>query len=106
MLTAGGDSDHPEQVRQAILDRAKALLQEGLSQEDFLRMKRSAIGRRVRGMDSFDNLCFRLCAYHFSGFDFFELPGLYTQITKEDILNFIQSAVTEDSCNLSVIDPL
>ena len=106
MLTAGGDSDHPEQVRQAILDRAKALLQEGLSQEDFLRMKRSALGRRVRGMDSFDNLCFRLCAYHFSGFDFFELPGLYTQITKEDILNFIQSTVTEDSCNLSVIDPL
>ena len=106
MLTAGGDSDHPEQVRQAILDRAKTLLQEGLSQEDFLRMKRSALGRRVRGMDSFDNLCFRLCAYHFSGFDFFELPGLYTQITKEDVLNFIQSTVTAGNCNLSVIDPL
>ena len=57
-------------------------------------------------MDSFDSLCYRLCAYHFSGFDFFELPDLYTQITAEDILCFIKNAVTPARACLSVIDPL
>lgn len=106
MLTAGGDSDDPEAVRQAILDYAKVLVQDGIPEEDFLRMKRSAVGRRIRSMDSFDSLCFRLCAYHFSGFDFFELPGLYSEISRQAVIEFIKTTVTEERCSLSVIDPL
>ena len=106
LLTAGGDSEHPEAVQQAIFDRAAALLQEGIPEDELMRMKRSALGRRIRSMDSFDSLCYRLCAYHFSGFDFFELPDLYTRITAEDILSFIKNAVTPERACLSVIDPL
>ncbi len=106
MLTVGGDSEDPEAVRQAILEYAKVLVEKGIPEEDFLRMKRSAVGRRIRSMDSFDSLCFRLCAYHFSGFDFFELPGLYNEISKEAVIEFIQTTVTEERCSLSVIDPL
>ena len=56
MLTAGGDSDDPEAVRQAILEYAKKLSEETIPQEDFLRMKRSALGRRIRGLDSFGSV--------------------------------------------------
>ena len=106
MLTAGGDSDDPEAVRQAILDYGRVLTRDGIPEADFLRMKRSAVGRRVRGMDSFDSLCFRLCAYHFSGFDYFRLPELYAHISREDVRVFIEDVVTEDRCCLSIIDPL
>ena len=106
MLTIGGDSEEPERVRQEILDYAAVLLKQGISEEDFLRMKRSAVGRRIRSMDSFDSLCFRLCAYHFSGFDFFELPGIYEQIEKQAVLDFISQTVTPERCSLSMIDPL
>ena len=106
MLTAGGDSEEPERVRQEILDYADVLLKQGISEEDFLRMKRSAVGRRIRSMDSFDSLCFRLCAYHFSGFDFFELPGIYEQIEKQAVLDFIKQTVIPERCSLSIIDPL
>ncbi len=106
MLTVGGDSEDPEAVRQAILDFAKVLVQDGIPEEDFLRMKRSAVGRRIHSMDNFDSLCFRLCAYHFSGFEFFELPGLYADISRQDVLNFIETTVTEQRCSLSVIDPM
>ena len=40
-------------------------------------MKRSALGRRIRSLDSFDSTCFRLCAYYFSGYDYFRFPELY-----------------------------
>ena len=106
MLTAGGDSEEPERVRQAILDYAGVLLEQGISEEDFLRMKRSAVGRRIRSMDSFDSVCFRMCAYHFSGFDFFDLPGMYEQIDKQVVLDFIKQTVTPQRCSLSIIDPL
>lgn len=106
MLTVGGDSDDPNAVRQAIFDYAKTLSIEFLPQEDFLRMKRSALGRRIRGLDGFDSVCFRMCAYHFSDFDFFRLPALYRDIDGEDVRKFIEKTVTAERCCLSVIDPL
>ena len=106
MLSASGDSEDPESVRDAIVARAAVLVQEGIPQEDFLRMKRSALGRRIRGLDSFDATCFRLCAYHFSGFDYFQFPAIYQDVEVSEILEFIQRVVTYDRSGLSVIVPL
>ena len=106
MLTASGDSNDPQAVRDAILRRAQQLLQTGIAQEDFLRMKRSALGRRIRGLDSFDSTCFRLCAYHFSGFDYFEFPRVFQSVTAAEVLEFIRRIVTGQRCCLSVILPL
>lgn len=105
MLTVSGDSDDPRAVREAILDRAKVLVQEGICREDFLRMKRSALGRRIRDLDSFDSTCFRLCAYHLDGFDYFRFPEVFATVTQQEILDFIRTVVTEDRCSLCIIEP-
>ena len=105
MLTCSGDSRDPEQVRDAILKQVTLLLEKGLPEEDFLRMKRSALGRRIRDLDSFDATAFRICAYHFSGFDYFEFPAIYQQVAQEQVLAFLRQTVTQDRCCLSVIYP-
>ena len=106
MLMCSGDSDDPEAVRQAILEQARHLQVEGIPEDRFLRMKRSALGRRIRELDSFDSTCFRLCAYHFSDFDYFDFPGVYADITQEKILEFLADTVKPEGCCLSVITPL
>ena len=103
LLTASGDSDHPEAVKEAILQEAARLAAEGLMEADFLRMKRSALGRRLRDLDSFDSTCFRVCAYHFSGYDYFRFPEIYETITQADILEFLQRVVTRDRCCMAII---
>ena len=105
MLTASGDSNAPEKVRDAILAQAEWLLQQGIEQEAFLRMKRSALGRRIRDLDSFDATCFRVCAYHFSGFDYFRFPAVYRDVEVSEVLTFIQETVTKERCSLSVVYP-
>ena len=105
MLAATGDSEDPEAVRDAILQEAKRLVQTGISQEDFLRMKRSALGRRIRGLDSFESTCFRICAYHFSEFDYFDIPESYRNVQKEDLQEFLNRVVTEDRMCLAVVAP-
>ncbi len=105
MLTAAGDSDHPQAVRDAILQEADRLLREGIAREDFLRMKRSALGRRIRALDSFDSVCFRICAYHFSGFDYFCFPAIYRDVEISDIQEFIKRVVTPERMCLCVITP-
>jgi len=106
LLTASGDSDDPKAVKDAIFRAARQLLEEGIDQQDFLRMKRSALGRRIRDLDSFDSTCFRLCAYYFAGFDYFEFPGVYRDVQRQELLEFIRNVVTEDRCCLSVITPI
>ena len=106
MLLASGDSEDCCAVRDAILAEAKCLAETGITEEEFLRMKRSALGRRIRSLDSFESTCFRICAYHFSDFDYFRFPEIYRSVTVEDILEFLQRVVTPERCCLSVIHPI
>lgn len=105
LLTCGGDSDHAEAVRDAILARAEELVRSGISEDDLLRMKRSALGRRIRDLDSFDSTCFRLCAYALSDFDYFCFPSVHTDINGSHLTAFLERTVTKERCGLSIIQP-
>ena len=106
MLLCSGDSEDARAVREAILAQAEKLTREGLPEEDYLRMKRSALGRRIRGLDSFDATCFRICAYHFSDFDYFRFPEVYRQITAEEIIAVLARVVKRERCCLSIMEPV
>lgn len=105
LFTASGDSNDPQAVVDAIVARAEALVREGLDEADFLRMKRSALGRRIRSLDGFESTCFRLCAYHLSGFDYFRFPSVYQNISAKDVQEFLKNTVTRDRMSLAVIEP-
>ena len=68
-------------------------------------MKRSALGRRIRSLDSFDATCYRICAYHFSGFDYFRFPAVYRDIQAADVCSFLKKSITRDNMSLAVILP-
>ena len=105
MLTCGGDSYDAPAIREAILKQVEKLADTGVSEEDFLRMKRSAMGRRIRDLDSFDSMCFRICAYHFAGFEYFDFPAVYAGVRQEEVLEFLRRVITRERCALSVINP-
>ena len=106
MLMCSGDSENAAAVREAILHQAAKIAKEGIPEQNFLRMKRSALGRRIRSLDSFDATCFRVCAYHFSGFDYFRFPEIYRSIEATEIQGFLNRVVQPERCSLSVINPL
>lgn len=105
LLTCGGDSDCPEAVRDAILEEARRLGDAGVEEAAFARMKRSALGRRMKDLDGFDSTCFRLCAYAMSDFDYFRFPEIYREVTGEEVRQFLRTVVTEDRAALSVVEP-
>ena len=105
MLMISGDSDEPEAIRDAILHQAELLVEEGIPESDFRRMNRSALGRRIKGLDSFDSTCFRLCAYHMMEFDYFDFPRIHESVTAEDIRAFLAEVIRPENCALSIIYP-
>ena len=106
MTVLDSDSDDPEAVRDAIFQQAEKLSQDLIPEDMFLRMKRSAMGRRIRDLDSFDSTCFRVCAHHLSGFDYFDFPGVYEEVSAEDLREFLGRCVRPERMSLSVIEPL
>ena len=106
MLLCGGDSDEPDTVCRMILEEAERLAREGVGEEDFLRMKRSALGRRIRELDSFDSTCFRLCAYHMSGVDYFCFPEIYRQVEAGEIQQFLADAVRSVRGAAAILYPI
>ena len=105
LFTASGDSNDPHAVKNAILARSRQITEEGIDEADFLRMKRSALGRRIRSLDSFDATCYRICAYYFSGFDYFRFPAVYRDIQVCDVCDFLRESVTESNMSLAIIYP-
>ena len=106
LLNCGGDSDYPEVVRDAILAEAERIARDGVDEAMFLRLKRSAMGRRIRDLDSFDSTCFRLCAYEMTDFDYFRFPEIYNSITIQQVQAFLARAVQSHRGSLSIIQTL
>ena len=106
MLNCGGDSNDPQEILPRILAAAETIQTEGIAPETLMRLKRSAMGRRIRDLDSFDSTCFRLCAYRMADFDYFRFPEIYDTITASEILAFLARVVRAERASLAVIEPI
>lgn len=105
MLTCGGDGAMGEEVKRALLTRAAELAEKGLDEADFLRLKRGAMGRRIRDLDSFDALCFRICAYHFLHFEYFDFPEIYAGVSAEEVAAFLGTVILPERCAMAITEP-
>ena len=104
-LNAEGDSKAPQSVLQALLEEARRLQREGLDADTFQRLKKSALGRRMRDLDSFESIGYRICAYYFENCDYLSFPGIYEAVTLEDIARFLAEVVRPERAAMSVISP-
>ncbi len=105
LLSMSGDSEDPEGIRDAILQEAQRLCAEGIDEEFFRRLLRSCLGRRTRDLDSFESICYRVCAYHFDGVDYFRFPEIFETVRPEDVLQLIRESVLPERATLSIIRP-
>lgn len=104
-LTFSGDSNHPDQVVEALLAEAKRIGQEGVDPQLFARLKKSAFGRKIRELDSFENICYRMSEDYFCKLDYFSFPEIYQEITVADAQRFLQDYVQVAGSALSIIKP-
>ena len=104
-INVSGDSDDPQAVLDAILAEASRICKEGVDEALFQRLKRSSLGRRIRGLDSFDGMCYRMAVSDFDGYDYFRFPELYDAITAENVQEMIEQSITAERAVLSLILP-
>ena len=104
-LCAGGESKDPEAVRKAVADEAARIGRDGVDGKLWERVKKGVYGNKVRGLNSFENLCVGQAQAFFAGYDFLDFAGLFASITKEEAEHLIADWVTEERTALSVVRP-
>ena len=102
-LAANGESGDPEAVRAAVADEAARIGREGADRQLWERVKKGVYGNRVRGLNSFENLCVGQAQAFFAGYDFLRFADLYDSITLEETQALIAAWVTEERTALSVV---
>ena len=105
LLEASGDSEEPEAVLEAILEEAKRLSETGVDREQFRRLKKSMLGRRLRELDSFENTCYRICAFYMDGVDYYDYPAVFDTVTPEDVEQFLAAVVQRERAAISIVYP-
>ena len=105
LLSIYGDSDDPQAVYEAVLEEAQRISREGFSEEWFRRLLHSSLGRRMRDLDSFSSICYRICAYELDDLSYFTFPEAYTDIQPEEVRQFLAQSVCRERSGLSLVHP-
>jgi predicted Zn-dependent peptidase len=104
-LYAGGDSKDARAVTREIQKEAERLVQEGIDEAFYQRIKKAAFGANLRGLNSFENIAVSLSEGYFHGYDPFVFPQVFDSIRKEDITAFLKENILAERMVLSEIVP-
>jgi len=104
-LVAGGESKDPRGVRMAVAEEAARIGREGIDGKLWERLKKGLYGSKVRGLNSFENLCIEQAEAFFAGTNFLCFADLFSVITKKEAEDLIAGWVTEERTALSVVWP-
>ena len=104
-LYAGGDSKDARAVTAEIQKEARRLVEEGIDEDFYQRVRRASFGANLRGLNSFENIAVSLSEGYFHGYDPLRFPQVFDTITKDDITAFLRENLTADRAVLSEIVP-
>lgn len=105
LLSAGGESRDPWAVREAVQAEIARVGKDGIDPALWGRLKKAAYGNRVRGLNSFENICVELAQGHFAGVEYLRFPEVFDAIAKCDVEDCIRAWMTDERSALSVVRP-
>ena len=103
MLLCMGESRDPARVRAMVLEEAERVSREGLDEALFERLKKAALGERLRRLDAPESLCRLQADAWFAGTDYFEFAGLFDTLTAQAAGELIQTMLTPERMALSTV---
>ena len=99
----GGESASPEMVRDNIKAETDRIIREGISENDFQRIKKSAYGIAVRELNNVEAVANLMINSHMEGSAPYDSIEVLSGMTSQDVYEFIRDELKPDKLVLSVI---
>ncbi|MBQ8961362.1 MAG: insulinase family protein [Ruminococcus sp.] len=98
------ESDHPEEVRSAVLGEIERWRTEGIDEKAFQRIKKSTYGSLIRELNNVDAVANIMLNAHMEGISPYDTIDALSELTSEDVLRFALEELREDRSVLSIIE--
>ena len=102
---AGGEGAAPAAVPPAIAAEAERIGREGVDPALFARLKKGLYGTKVRGLNSFENICVGMAQAYFAGYDMLRFPEVFEGVSQADVETCIRTCFTPERAALAVVQP-
>lgn len=102
----GGESKDPEKVYAELVAEVEKTVSEGFDAEYFSRNEKSAFGARIRGLESFEDVCINLLCGIFDGQNYFDFFEAAEGITKAECEAWVKENLSEDKLAIAIIRPV
>ena len=106
MLLAGGESRDVDAVMAALNDEVESLCKNGLDPLRFENAKKALYGSELRSLDSFSSSAVGVIYGVFAGYCPLDSLELISEISADEVLNFIKTHLVREKLALSVINPI
>ncbi len=103
-LIFSGESSQPDEIRKAVVNEFSRILSDGVCEKDFQRIKKSSYGDLIRQLNNVPAVASLMINNALSGIGTYDIIDTFSEITSQDVYEFIKSELTEDKLVLSVIE--
>jgi predicted Zn-dependent peptidase len=103
VLSCGGETEHPEEVRDRILDALKTAQRDGFDKESFERIKKVHYGSMIRSDSVVEENASMMLNAFMAGVKPFSSINALASVTYEDALRFLREDVDLEQYVLSVV---
>lgn len=101
-----GESSDPKAVYDAVINEVERVRKEGLSREDFERIKKVMWGGYIRSQNDVEDYAVTFMQHLFMGIDYFNYYDVYKMVTFEDVKNRFDEHFVKERSALSVVNPV
>lgn len=102
-LIFSGESASPKIIRDSIIAEVERIKAEGISEKDFQRIKKSSYGMAVRELNNVEVVANLMINSHMDGAGPYDSIEALSEMTSQDVLEFITNEMDADKLVLSVV---
>ena len=104
-LNVMGDTDDPEEIFSKFTEYAERCVRDGISDEAFIRAKRTLYARSVRNFESTTDIAEELFNAFITGTDIFEIVEALSRVTKSDLEEIMKAIFKPENYAMCVVLP-
>ncbi len=99
-----GESEDSVKVRDSIAAETKRLINEGIPEKDFQRIKKSAYGALIRELNNVEAVANNVINSHMDGVGPFDAIEVLSELTNPDVAEFMKNELIKDRLVMSVVE--
>ncbi|CEP38818.1 EF-P 5-aminopentanol modification-associated protein YfmH [Paraclostridium sordellii] len=101
----GGESNEPRKVKDTIIKYINKYKEDGLSEDDFNRVKKKKMGQFIKYFDSVNFIANNFISYKFKGINLMDYLEVIKQVKFEEVDERLKNHLKEEYCSISIVEP-